>query len=270
MLDDFFIRALLAGIGLAIVAGPLGCFIVWRRLAYFGETIAHSALLGVAFAILAELDLMIGIFAAASLVVVLVYTLERQELMPIDSLLGLLSHGALALGLLTLSFFPTFRIDLHGLLFGNILAVSKQDLLVIWLGGTIAIATLLWIWKPLVAATLNEELAAVSGLHPDRTKLIFGVLLAAVVAAAIKIVGVLLIVALLIIPAVTIRPFSASPESMAVRAAVTGLAAVVGGLYLSAQIDTPTGPSIVLIALLAFVLSRLAMTMFRARKPQNP
>lgn len=256
-------RALLAGIGLAVVAGPLGCFIVWRRLAYFGETIAHSALLGVAFSVLANLDLMVGIFAAASIVVLLVHVLDSQELMPVDSLLGLLAHGSLAIGLVILSFFPSLRIDLHGLLFGNILAVSKQDLLVIWLGGAAAIAVLWCIWRPLVAATIDEELAKVSGMKPERTKLIFGILLAAVVAAAIKIVGVLLIVALLIIPAVTMKPFSVNPESMAARASVMGILVVVGGLFLSSRADTPTGPSIVVIALFVFAMTRIGMKLFQ-------
>ena len=183
MLGDFLVRTPLAGIGLAIVAGPSDSFIVWCQLAHFGETIACSASLGVALAFLTNLDPMIGIFAAASMVVLLVHVLERQELMPVDTLLGLLSHCALAIGLVVFSFFPSLRIDLNGLLFGDILAVSKQDLLVVWLCGAAAIAILSRIWRPLVASTL--KLAEVSELRPERAKLIFGILLAAVVAAAV-------------------------------------------------------------------------------------
>ncbi|MCY3701957.1 MAG: metal ABC transporter permease [Rhodospirillales bacterium] len=256
-MDDFLLRALLAGIGLAMVAGPAGCFIVWRRLAYFGETIAHSALLGVAIAVLVNLHLVIGIFVTAVVVVLAMSYLERRDTLPTDTLLGLLSHGGLAVGLVLLSFFPDMRLDLQGLLFGDILAVSRLDLAVVWGGGAIALALLWWIWRPLLAATVSADLATVAGLRPERALLVFGILLAAVIAAAIKIVGVLLIVALLIIPSATVRRFTSSPEQMAAGAAVTGVIAVAGGLLASATLDTPSGPSIVVTALAVFLVTRL-------------
>ncbi len=259
MLDDFLVRALLAGIGLALVAGPAGCFIVWRRLAYFGETIAHSALLGVALAILVDLDLTIGIFVIASLVVLVMFYLESRDTLPTDTLLGLLAHGGLALGLVILSFFPNMRVDLQALLFGDILAVSRADLAVIWIGGGIALGVLRLIWRPLLAATVSVDLARAAGLNPDRERLIFGIFLAAVIAAAIKVVGVLLIVALLVIPAATARRFASSPERMALGAATLGSIAVAGGLFASANLDTPSGPSIVVVALILFVVTRVRL-----------
>ena len=260
MFDDFLVRALLAGIGLALVTGPAGCFIVWRRLAYFGETIAHSALLGVALAILIDFHLTIGIFATASVVVLAMFYLERRDTLPTDTLLGLLAHGGLALGLVILSFFPNMRVDLQALLFGDILAVSRVDLAVIWIGGALALGVLWLIWRPLLAATVSDELARVAGMNPDRARLVFGIFLAAVIAAAIKVVGVLLIVALLVIPAATARRFASSPESMAAGAAVAGIVAVAGGLLASANFDTPSGPSIVVIALALFVATRIRVS----------
>ena len=257
MLDDFLARALLAGIGLALVAGPTGCFIVWRRLAYFGETIAHSALLGVAIAILIDMHIALGIFAIASAIVLGMFYLERRDTLPTDTLLGLFSHGGLALGLVILSFFPDMRLDLHALLFGDILAVSRQDLVVVWVGGAAALAVLVWIWRPLLAATVSADLATVARLRPDRARLLYGILLAAVIAAAIKIVGVLLIVALLIIPAATVRRFASSPERMAAGASVVGVAVVAAGLFASASLDTPSGPSIVVAALALFLVTRV-------------
>lgn len=257
MFDDFLVRALLAGIGLAAVTGPAGCFIVWRRLAYFGETISHSALLGVALAILFDFNLTIGIFATASAIVLVMFYLERRDTLPTDTLLGLLAHGGLALGLVILSFFPNMRVDLQALLFGDILAVSRVDLAVIWIGGALALAVLAWVWRPLLAATVSADLATVAGMNPARARLVFGIFLAAVIAAAIKVVGVLLIVALLVIPAATARRFASSPEGMAIAAAVAGIVAVAGGLYASANLDTPSGPSIVVIALALFVVTRL-------------
>ncbi len=259
MLDDFFVRALLAGIGIAVVAGPTGCFIVWRRLAYFGETIAHSALLGVAIAIIAEFSLSAGILFTASLIVVAMFYLERNNALPTDTVLGLLSHGGLALGVVLLSLFSDLRVDLHALLFGDILAVTKTDLLVIWAGGVAALCVLWWIWRPLLAATISEDLAFVAGLHPDRARLIFGFLIASVIAVSIKVVGVLLIVALLIIPAATARRFASSPERMAAGAACFGIVAVTGGLYTSLHLDTPSGPSIVVISLAVFIITRISL-----------
>ena len=257
MLDDFLTRALLAGIGLALVTGPAGCFVVWRRLAYFGETIAHSALLGVAFAILLEVHLVIGIFASASAIVLVMFFLERRDTLPVDTLLGLLAHGGLALGLVVLAFVPSVRFNLHGLLFGDILAVSRMDLAIVWGGGGVALGVLWWVWRPLLAATVDVDLARVAGLRPERARLVFGLLMAAIIAVAIKIVGVLLIVALLVIPAATVRRFSSSPERMAAGAAAAGIASVAGGLLASAEFDTPSGPSIVVTALALFVVTRI-------------
>ena len=259
MLNDFLFRALLAGIGLALVTGPAGCFIVWRRLAYFGETIAHSALLGVALAIIIDFNLTVGIFATACVVVAVMFYLERRDTLPTDTLLGLLAHGGLALGLVILSFFPDVRVDLQALLFGDILAVSRVDLAVIWIGGALALGVLCLIWRPLLAATVSPDLARVAGMNPERARLIFGIFLAAVIAAAIKVVGVLLIVALLVIPAATARRFATSPERMAVGAAVVGIVAVAGGLLASANFDTPSGPSIVVIALALFLVTRVRL-----------
>lgn len=259
MLDDFFVRALLAGIGLALVTGPAGCFVVWRRLAYFGETISHSALLGVALAILIDLNLAIGIFAIASTVVLTMFFLERRDTLPTDTLLALLAHGGLALGLVILSFFPDVRVDLKALLFGDILIVSRVDLAVIWVGGTAALGLLAWIWRPLLAMTVSPDLATVAGLRPERARLMFGLLVAAAIAVAVKIVGVLLIVALLVIPAAAARRFASSPEGMALGAAIAGVLSVIGGLLASAELDTPSGPSIVVAALALFAVSRIRL-----------
>ncbi|MDE2790592.1 MAG: metal ABC transporter permease [Paracoccaceae bacterium] len=257
MLDDFVTRALLAGIGVALVTGPAGCFVVWRRLAYFGETIAHSALLGVALALLADVHIVGGIFVCASAIVLMMFFLEGRDALPSDTLLGMFAYGGLAVGLVVLAFFPAVRFNLNGLLFGDILAVSKLDLAIVWGGGAVALVVLWWLWRPLLAATVSSDLASVAGLRPERARLAFGLLMAAIIAVAIKIVGVLLIVALLVIPAAAVRRLTRSPEAMAVGAAVAGVAAVVGGLLASAEFDTPSGPSIVVTALVLFAITRI-------------
>jgi zinc transport system permease protein len=255
MLDDFFTRAILAGIGVALVAGPLGCFIVWRRLAYFGDTLSHAALLGVALAFLFEVNITLAVFGVSACVSLALLLLQKRASLSSDALLGLLAHASLAVGLVVLAFMTWVRIDLMGFLFGDILAVSKADIAVIWLGGLIVFAILAAVWRPLFAATVNRELAEAEGMKPERANIIFMLLMAAVIAISMKIVGVLLITAMLIIPAATARRFSSGPEIMALIAAGIGAIAVLGGLFGSLEWDTPAGPSIVVAALLLFLAS---------------
>lgn len=272
MFDDFFTRAIFAGVGVALVAGPLGCFIVWRRLAYFGDTLSHAALLGVALAFLFEINITLAVFGVSACVSIALLLLQKRATLSSDALLGLLAHSALAVGLVVLAFMTWIRIDLMGFLFGDILAVSKTDIAVVWIGGAVVLAVLAGIWRALFAATVNAELAEAEGMHPERANIIFMLLMAAVIAIAMKIVGVLLITAMLIIPAATSRRFASGPEQMAVLAAIIGAVSVLGGLFGSLEWDTPAGPSIVVAALCLFVLALLPLPAIgRNRQPvSNP
>ena len=255
MLDDFFVRALVAGVGVALVASPLGCFIVWRRLAYFGDTLSHAALFGVALALLLESNITITVFGVSVFIAVALMFLQKRATLSADSLLGLLAHSALALGLVALAFMTWVRVDLMGFLFGDVLSASVNDITVIYVGGAFVISVMVFIWRPLFAATVNRELAEAEGVNPDRDDVVFMLLMAGVIAMAMKIVGVLLITALLIIPAAAARRFATGPEQMAVLAALIGSASVFAGLFGSLEWDTPSGPSIVVAALLFFILS---------------
>ena len=254
MLDDFLIRAMLAGVGLSLATGPLGAFVVWRRMAYFGDATAHAAILGVALALGASLPLYLGILLVALAMALVVSVLaERGHAM--DTTLGVLAHTALALGLVAVSFVNGVRVDLSAFLFGDILAVSRVDLLVIWGGGLLVLAGLVWRWSPLLTATLNEDLATASGLNPKREQLLLTMALAVVVAMSIKVVGALLIGAMLIIPAAAARGLTKTPEAMACMAVLIGVAASIGGLFVSLQWDTPAGPSIVMAASTVFMIT---------------
>ena len=264
MLDDFFVRALVAGVGLAIVAGPLGCFIVWRRLAYFGDTLAHSSLLGVAMALALEVNVTVSVFVICAAISMALLGLRRRAPLSSDALLGLLAHSTLALGLVALAFMTWVRVDLMGFLFGDILAVSHTDLMVIYIGGGMVLAVLALVWRDLFATTVNRELAEAEGIDPDRVEVVFMLMMATVIAISMKIIGVLLITALLIIPAATARHIARGPEGMAVIAIFTGIVAVVGGLFGSLEWDTPTGPSIVVAAALLFVVAMIGTGLRRA------
>lgn len=254
MLDDFLIRAGLAGLGVALATGPLGSFVVWRRMAYFGDATAHAAILGVALALALDLPVGLGTLVVALAMAVTVATLAARG-WAMDTTLGVLAHSALAFGLVAASFITAARTDLSAWLFGDILAVSRGDLAFIWIGALLVLALLVWRWSALLTSTLNEDLAAASGLNPDRERLVLTLALALTVAVALKVVGALLIAAMLIIPAAAARGLARSPETMAALAALIGMIAVGGGLRLSLSYDTPAGPSIVVVAALAFVLS---------------
>jgi len=258
MLDDFFTRALIAGIGVALAAGPLGCFIVWRRMAYFGDTISHSALLGVALGFLADVNLILAVFLVAALVAVGLMVMQRANTLSSDSILGILSHSTLAIGLVIVAFMTWLRIDLMAYLFGDILAVTTQDIAIIYGGGAAALAVLALIWTRLLADTVSFDVARAEGLRPEAARFIFMLLVAAVVALTMKVVGILLITALLIIPGAAARNFAATPETMALIAAGIGVAGIVGGLHGSLYFDTPAGPTIVVAALLLFLASMAA------------
>lgn len=259
-MDDFLWRALAAGVGVALVAGPFGSFVIWRRMAYFGDTLAHASLLGVALGFALHLNLALGVLVVCSGVALLLLALQKRKRLPGDAILGILSHGALSLGLVTVAFLETLRVDLVAYLFGDVLAVTGGDLLWIYGGGIAALAALIALWKPLLAMTVHEELARVEGARVELTQSAFVLLLAVVVALMMKVVGMLLITALLIIPAAAARRFVRSPEAMAVAASLAGCCAVGAGLWGSLRWDTPAGPSIVVAAAALFALSELAPT----------
>ncbi len=254
MLDDFAVRAALAGLGVALAAPPLGCFVVWRRMAYFGDATSHAALLGVALALATDLPVLAGVLIVALVMALIVSGLSERHVST-DALLGVLAHAALALGLVAVSLMPGQRVDLSAYLFGEILAVTRIDLAVIWGGAVVVVALLAWRWQALLVATLSADMATASGGRPRREQLILTVALAITVAVAIKVVGALLIAAMLVIPAATARPFARTPEAMAFWAVGIGAVAALGGLAGSFAFDTPTGPSIVTVAAGLFALS---------------
>lgn len=255
---EFLIYALVAGVAVALVSGPLGAFVVWRRMAYFGDTLAHSALLGISLGVLMDINLSLAVVLCCVGLALALVAMQRQHWIASDTLLGIMAHSALSLGLVTISLLDNVRLDLQAYLFGDLLAITPEDLRWILLGTLIVLGLVYWLWKPLLAITINEELAQVEGIHVSRYRLILMLLIAMVIAGAMKLVGVLLITSLMIIPAAAARRLSQTPEQMAIAAALLGTLAVLGGISLSWFIDTPAGPSVVVSALVIFLLIFLA------------
>ncbi|EJF89330.1 iron chelate uptake ABC transporter family permease subunit [Bartonella tamiae] len=261
MFDDYFIRALAAAIGIAIMAGPLGCFIVWQKLAYFGDTMSHSALLGVAFALLVKVNTIFGIFFICLIISFALFILQSREKLSGDSLLGVLSHSTLAIGLVLIGFMTWTNIDINSYLFGDILAVSQTDLVIIWVGCAVILAIIFCLWRSLLTLTISRDIAKAEKMKPEQTRFILMLLLAIIIAVSINIIGILLITALLIIPAATARRFASTPEKMAIFAIIIGIIGTVLGLYSSLQFDSRSGPSIVVALFLIFMISRFVYTL---------
>jgi zinc transport system permease protein len=265
-MDELFWRAVLGASVLGAVAGPIGCFVLWRRMAYLGASIAEMALLGAALGLIARIDPLIGVLAVsltAALLLARPWNFApgaRGGLIPSDTLIGLIGHAGLALGFIALAALETVRADLLGYLFGDVLALSDADIAAIAVLGAGALAVLAFIWRPLLADTVSTEIfAAERGAHwTARAQTMFLVLVAALISFGLKVVGALLIVALLIVPPAAARPFARTPEAMAILAALIGAASAPLGLFASFVYDFPAGPSIVLAATAIFLASSAA------------
>lgn len=248
MIEEFLLRAALGGLGVAALCGPLGCLVVWQRMAYYGATLAHAALLGVALGLFLQISIYLAIIAVCMLIAVLLMSLEHRRELAVDTLLGILAHATLAMGLLVLGFLPGNRVDLMGYLFGDILSLTWPDLAIIYGVGVVVGGVLGAIWRPILALIVQHDLARVEGVAPYKIRLVFLLLLSIVVALALQLVGILLIVSLLIIPPATARHFATSPEQMAAWAMGLGMAALLGGLTLSWRWDLAAGPAVVVTA----------------------
>ncbi|WED25703.1 zinc ABC transporter permease subunit ZnuB [Vibrio sp. DW001] len=253
---EFLLPAIFAGLGIAIIAGPLGSFVVWRRMAYFGDTLAHASLLGLALGVLLDINIYLALLVCCLAIALILVTLQKRQLVGTDTLLGILAHSALSLGLVSISFLDDVRIDLMSYLFGDLLSVSPSDIYFIYLGVIVISVILYYFWQPLLSTTVSEELAAVEGTNVDLMRLILMLLIGTVIAVGMKFVGALIITSLLIIPSATARKFSRTPEQMVFLSSLIGCVSVLLGIALSWHYDTPAGPSVVVSAAALFMLSQ--------------
>jgi zinc transport system permease protein len=252
IIEAWLLRAFAGGIGIALTVGPLGCFVVWRRMAYFGDSLAHSALLGIALGLLTGIGVNPATILVCGLFAVLLVWLQSLRFLATDTLLGILAHAALSIGMVVVSLLKTVRLNIYDYLFGDVLSITPSDLVWIYGGGILALALIALLWRGLVLATVHEDLARAEGVNTFLVNLLFMALMTLVIAVSSRVIGILLITSLLVIPAATARPFARSPEAMAVLAALFGVLAVCGGLFASLHFDTPSGPSIVVTATVLF------------------
>ena len=258
--EAFVWRALAGGVLVVLMAAPLGCFVIWQRMAYFGDALAHSALLGVAMGLLMGVNPGWSVLACCVIVAFLLVFMQKHyrlgKELSVDTHMGVVAHAGLAGGLVLLSFVDNQRFDLEAYLFGDVLTVMPNDLWRMLTVSVLLAVTLIKLWKPLILLTISEDIAKVEGVSVARLRLIFLLMLAIVVATAIQIVGVLLTASLLIVPAAAARRLSNTPERMVLFATLLGVMAVVTGVLLSLAMDLQAGPAIVLAALVFFVLAQ--------------
>jgi len=252
--DPFILRGILAGLAVAMISGLVGCFVVWRRMSYYGESIAHSSLLGVGLGILMGVGINLGIVFTCLLFGILFLCLQQSKLLSSDTLLGVLAHLALSIGIIVISM-NRIKIDVHAFLFGDILAVTQNDLWGMYLAVLFVVIIICLNWSSLLLVTIDEDLAKAEGVNPLFINLLLTSILTIVVAVSIQIIGLLLITAMLIIPAATSRRLVNSPEMMAIVATLLGIISVILGIYLSVEIDAPSGPSIVVVSAVLFFIS---------------
>lgn len=250
-------QAAAAGLLLALICGPLGALVVWQRMAYLGETLAHAGLLGIALAPWLHLAPAVSVLLIGVLVTLLLLWLQDRPELSSDSLLGILAYGSLALALIALSLNPEFRTDPSAYLFGDLLTLTRQDLWLTGFGALLLLGWLAWLWKPLLLLCIDAELAASEGLPVKRLRLQLLLMLSLLIALAMKLVGALLITALLVIPAAASRLISQTPLQMALLASLLGGLSVLTGLGSSFYWDLPAGPAIVGASCLIFMLLRL-------------
>lgn len=253
-MDDFLLRAVVAGVLVALLTGGLGVFIIWRRMAYFGDTVSHASLLGVSLGFLLGISVNVGIIAVSLTVALLMIVMQKQRSLSNDTLLGILAHSTLSLGLVALAFVEGVRVDLNAWLFGDILAVSNQDLIILSFATVLILGVLIFIWKPLLSLTVHEDLARVEGVNVTLISTGYTLLIALTIAVGIKVIGALLISSMLIIPAAAARKLANTPERMAIIAMLLGTLSVLGGIAISYSWDTPAGPSIVVVATVIFAI----------------
>ena len=265
MLDDFIIRSALGGLAVALAASPLGCFVVWRKMSYYGDATAHSAVLGISLSLFFSVSIFLGVFVMAILASLLV-TLFVNRYYSADTILGVFSHSTLAFGLLAINILPAQNVNLESYLFGQLLAITKVDLIYIWSGALLVLGIITFRWKQLLISTVCEDLTIASGLNPKWEQWILNLALAILVAVAVKVVGILLVTAMLIIPPAASRPLVHQPGTMVFISAIIGCLSVISGLWLSLFVDTPTGPSIISVAALFFILSWLGVLLFKGTK----
>jgi zinc transport system permease protein len=266
---SFLIYAAVSGSCLCCLSGPLGALMVWQRLSYFSDTLAHTSLLGAACALSCGVNIYAGMAIST---IAVAYLLRAPSMLTADTKLALLSHSLFAIALLLMSLLAQKQqINIIHYLYGDILTVSSQQLINISITVLLLLIVLRRYWGSLIMLTLHRELAQAEGLAVQRLQTLYLLLLAISFTVLMPIFGALLLGALFILPQASARLFARTPEAMAWQGSAYGILAVNGGLALSYWLDWPSSPTIIVVASGIFAMLSLyhAWRQRRLRKTKN-
>ncbi len=248
LLDDFLLRSIIAGLMMVSIAAPIGCLMVWQRLAFLSDTLGHAAVLGVGLGLLLQLPPMVGVLGVVLLIVISLSQVVNFNNALSETTLAIISNTGLAAGLIIIGLLPENTVSVEAILFGDLLSVTLTDLGMILVTTLVLVFLLKQHWRSFVAVSVSREIAQAEGIQVRKVQLLMYLMIALLVAVMMKVMGVLLIAAMLVIPTSAARMLSNSPERMVIFSAFYGIAALTGGLFSSFQFDWQTGPSIVLSA----------------------
>ena len=254
-LDDFLVRSVIAGLIMVTIAAPMGCLMVWQRLAFLSDTLGHAAVMGVGLGLLLEVTPIFGVLAVALLIVFALNRVNSFNTALSETTLAIISNPGLAGGIILVGLLPAQSVNLEAILFGDLLATTTGDLIRLLVSTVLLLLVLQHYWQSFVAVSVSREIAQAEGIEVRKVQFLMYIMIALLVAVMMKVMGVLLIAAMLVIPTTSARLFSRSPEQMVAVSALYGLGALAGGISSSFQFDWQTGPAIVVSATILLLLT---------------
>ena len=265
----FMQRALIAGLVLGVLLAYLGIFVTLRKMAFFSDGVAHAALAGAAIGLLTRFSPLVSALIFSMLLACLIYWLEKKSSLSSDAIIGILFTSGMALGIVLISLRKGYQPELIGYLFGNILAIRRQDLFLIVVLSILIMTFIVSHKRKLTLLALDREMAYMAGINPDFYQLLLYVMLACALVLGIRVLGIILVSAILIIPVSTARLFSRSFKALTLWTAVVAESVMIGGLLLSYYLNLPSGAVIVLTGSTVFSLTFIAYSLRRRRLQNN-
>ena len=261
---EFMQRAFVAALVVGTLCSTIGTYVVLRKLSFIGDGIAHASFAGIVIAYLRGMDYYVGAAIVAVLTALGIGYVTRRAKVSLDTAIGVLFTGAFALGVFLMSRLPTYNIDLQGFLFGNILAVSRGDIVLILVLAALVFAVLIVIYRPLLYASFDPVVAEASGIPVPLIDYVLLVLLALTVVISLEAVGIVLVAALLVTPAATAYQLTRRFRRMLALSALIGAICAVAGLYASYYLHAASGATIVLLVTLVFFMAMVSKRRWRS------
>jgi zinc transport system permease protein len=255
-MPDFIWLALAGALLITLMSAPVGAFMLWRRMAFVGDALAHTTLLGLGIGLWLQIPIQLSLLLVSVIVAVSITRIHQRNNLSTDTFIAIAAHSSLALGMLVVTLLPEARIDLMGYLFGDLLNLTMQDIWGLLIASLLTLSILYRYWQGLILTCLNAELARLAGHDTQKLNLILALLIALIIALSTKLVGALLITALLITPAAIARRWSQTPIGMIQGAIVISWLAIAIGISLSWHFDLPVSPAIVAVLFAGFIASR--------------